>query len=41
MARAFAIVIDNLGVNRRGRRAYWRIREVNLGGGRGGTGLYD
>jgi hypothetical protein len=40
MARASAIVTDNLGVSRRGRRACLCIGEVNSGGGRGGTGLY-
>jgi hypothetical protein len=40
MARASVIIIDDLGVSRRGRRACLRIREVNLRGGRGGIGLY-
>jgi len=41
MARASVIVIDDLRVSQRGRRACLYIREVNLGGGRGGTGLYS
>jgi hypothetical protein len=41
MARAFAIIIDNLRVSQRGKRVYLYIREVNLRGGRGGTGLYS
>jgi hypothetical protein len=40
MARASAIIIDDLGVSRRGGRACLRVGEVNSGGGRGGTGLY-
>jgi hypothetical protein len=40
MARAFAIIIDDLRVSQRGGRVCLWVREVNLGGGRGGTGLY-
>jgi hypothetical protein len=41
MARASIIIIDNLRVSQRGKRVYLRVREVNLGGGQGGTGLYS
>jgi hypothetical protein len=41
MAKASAIVIDDLRVSQRGGRVYLYIREVNLKGGRGGIGLYS
>jgi hypothetical protein len=41
MARASAIIINNLRVSQRGRRVCLRVREVNLKGGRGGIGLYS
>ena len=41
MAKAFIIIINNLRVSQRGKRACLRVREVNLKGGQGGIGLYS
>jgi hypothetical protein len=41
MARTSIIIINNLRVSQRGKRACLHIREVNSEGGRGGIGLYN
>jgi hypothetical protein len=41
MARAFIIIIDDLRVSQRGKRACLHVRKVNLKGGQGRIGLYN